>query len=114
MIRKFKLTHLDGSTVEFDVYYKDGVEQTEKNAFDYYNEGAENISRDVFTDKEYDEWNDWTKVSKNDLQYKPRPYMWRYGKKRVIVQCNSLVPQEYWNIEMWNYEKEQAESKWHT
>lgn len=114
MIRKFKYTLQDGTEYEFEIYYKDGVEQTEANAFNYHDEGAENIPRNTFTDKEYDEWNDWQKVVANDLQYKPRPYMWRSGKKRVIVQNNSLVPQEYWNIEMWNYEKEQEESKWHT
>lgn len=106
MIKKLKINK-DGYEYLLEIFYKDGVEQSEKSSED----NIENIPFDAFNDKDYSNITPEL-ASAFDRNYKPRPYLFRHGKARRIVQCNDNVPQELWNVEMWNYERECEESKW--
>lgn len=107
MIKKLKIDN-SGYSYEVEIFYKDGVEQSEKSA----EASIENIPFDAFKESDYS--NITPVVAREfDKQHKPRPYLYRHGKERRIVQCNDYVPQELWNVEMYNYEREMEESKWH-
>ena len=107
MIRKVQV---DGKTVE--IFYKDGVEQTEENAM----KGVENIPRDaiskeqmaVFRSNPYDYMEKMNKIVREaDDDYLPRPSYCKLpnGEPR-ITQCNFGIPKKYWNLEMhvYNYD----------
>ena len=102
MTKKIKINN-GGYEYLVEIYYKNGVEQSEKSA----KAGVENIPLVNFEGQ----FGAVTSAMARsfDNHYKPRPHL--YGKRK-LVQANDLIPQELWNIEMWNYEEECEESKW--
>lgn len=105
MIRKVQV---DDKIVE--IFYKDGVEQTRKNA----DLGVENIPiTDQFKDQIkviLEQVNGDTEALntawKEDDNYRPRVCIFGDNGKPLLVQNNVGIPREYWNIEMYRFEIE--------
>lgn len=112
MIRKVQIEGSFGKKI-VEIYYKDGVEQSMESA----EAGVENIP---FTDhfkkqvpvlltkggmnSVYDAFD---KANEEDENYRPRVCMFCYqGGKPLLVQRNTGIPQKYWNVEMYRYERE--------
>lgn len=112
MVRKVQV---GGKTVE--IYYKDGVEQTEENAMN----GVENVPRnaipkeqmETFKNNPYDYMEDMNKIVREvDKDYIPRPSYCKLpnGEPR-ITQNNSGIPKKYWNLEMHVYNYDMMKSR---
>lgn len=112
MIRKVQVEGRFGKKI-VEIYYKDGVEQSMKSA----DMGVENIP---FTD-DFEEQvpillkrggmegveRAFDMASEEDEDYRPRVCMFCYERgKPLLVQNNTGIPQKYWNVEMYRYERE--------
>lgn len=107
MIRKVQV---DDKVVE--IYYKDGVEQSMESA----EAGVENIPFSEHFEKQVpillrrgggDVFDVFSVANEEDENYRPRVCMFCYkGGKPLLVQRNSGIPQKYWNVEMYRYERE--------
>lgn len=113
MTRKMKLAN--GKTVE--IYYKDGVEQTEENAMN----GVENIPRsgipseqmEIFKKNPFNCMGEMNEIVREaDRNYIPRPSYCKLsnGEPR-ITQNNEGIPKKYWNLEMYVYEYDMVKSR---
>lgn len=91
---------------EVSIYYRDGVEQSRDSVWNS-KRTVENIPFSSIKN-----W-DITKeeARKKDDNYEPRPHLY-HGNKKIIVQNNWGVPEDMWNVEMYNYESECMERKW--
>lgn len=79
------------------IYYKDGVEQSRESAWKP-DKVVENIPFGIIKDWKITK----DEAYKKDLMYEPRPHLY-HGDKKVIVQNNAGVPEDMWNVEMYNY-----------
>lgn len=106
-----RIVEVDGKKVE--IFYKDGVEQSMKSA----QSGVENIPFTEHFKKQVPEilgygggrdvYAVFDKAGEEDREYRPRVCMFRYEKdKPLLVQKNSGIPKQYWNVEMYRYELE--------
>lgn len=92
MIRKVQV---NGKTVE--IYYKDGVKQSSESMWRYSK--TENIPFDKIGRR----YTDKIEARKLDEDYIPRPHLFHSG---IVVQNCFGIPEEYWNVEMYNYADE--------
>lgn len=111
MIRKVQVEGSFGKKI-VEIYYKDGVEQSMESA----EAGVENIPFSEHFEEQVpillrrgvgDVFDAFSMANEEDENYRPRVCMFCYkGGKPLLVQRNTGIPQKYWNVEMYRYERE--------